>query len=76
MYFLFKDPLLSIYQIRKTFEQEQNFITPLLVLDFEFWDAWETCSLAITLECPYWKYFAYLALFNLNTLPTDLNSQQ
>ena len=37
MYFLFQDRLVTIYQIKKTFEEKHGDIFPQIVINFEFW---------------------------------------
>ena len=48
MYFLFQDRLVTIYQIKKTFEEKHGDIFPQIVINFEFWDTWENDSLILT----------------------------
>ena len=46
MYFLFQDRLVTIYQIKKTFEEKHIF--PQIVINFEFWDTGENDSVILT----------------------------
>ena len=48
MYFLFQNRLATIYQIRKTFEENHGVIFPQIITKFEFWDTWENESVILT----------------------------
>ena len=48
MYFLFQDRLVTIYQIKKTFEENHGDIFPQIGINFEFWDTWENDSVILT----------------------------
>ena len=75
MYFLFQDRLVTIYQIKKTFEENQGDIFPQIVINCEFWDIWENDSVILTPHLFYWNYFVYLAQFNPNSLRNELDQQ-
>ena len=68
MYFLFQDRLVTIYQIKKTFEEQHGDIFPQIVINFEFWENWENDTVILTPHSLYWNYFVYLAQFDLNSL--------
>ena len=72
MYFLFQDRLVTIYQIKKTFEEQHGDIFPQIVIIFEFWDTWENDTVILTPHSLYWNYFAQ---FNPNSLPNELDQQ-
>ena len=59
MYFLFQDRLVTIYQIKKTFEKNHGDIFPQIVINFEFWGTWENDSVILTPPSLYWNYFVY-----------------
>ena len=75
MYFLFQDRLVTIYQIKKTFEENHGDIFPQIVINFEFWDTWENNTVILTPHSLYWNYFVYLAQFDPNSLPNELDQQ-
>ena len=73
MYFLFQDGLVTTYQKKKTFEENYGDIFPQIVTNFEFWDTWQNDIL--TPHSLYWNYFVYLAQFDPNSLPNELDQQ-
>ena len=75
MYFLLQDRLVTIYQIKKTFEENNEDIFLQIIIKFEFWDTWENNSVILTTHSLYWNYFVYLAEFDLNSLPNELDQQ-
>ena len=48
MYFLFQDRRVTIYQIKKTFEENHRDIFHQIVSKFKFWDTWENNSVILT----------------------------
>ena len=75
MYFLFQAGLVTIYQIKKTFEENHGDIFPQIVMNFEFWDIWINDSVILTPHSLYWNFFVYLAQFEPNSLPNELVQQ-
>ena len=75
MYFLFQDRLVTIYQIKKNFEENHGDIFPPIVINFEFWDTCENDTVVLTPHSLYWSYFVYLAQFEPNNLPNELDQQ-
>ena len=73
--FLFQDRLVKIYQIKKTFEEKHGDIFPQIVINFEFWDTWKNDSVILTPHSLYWNYLVYLAHFEPNSLPNELDPQ-
>ena len=68
MYFLFQDRLVTIYQIKKIFEESHGDILPQIVINFEFWDTWENDTVILNPHSLYWNSFVYLAQFDPNSL--------
>ena len=75
MYFLFQDRPVTIYQTKNTFEENHGDSFPQIVIKFEFWDSWENDSVILTPQSLYWNYFVYLAQFEPNSLPNELDQQ-
>ena len=75
MYLLFQDRLFAIYQIKKKFDENQGDIFLQIVVKFELWDTWENDWFILNPHSLYWNYFVYLAQFDPNSLPNELDQR-
>ena len=72
MYILFQDRLVAIYQIKKTFEENHGDIFLQIVIKFELW---YTCENDRFILNPHSLNWNYLAQFDSNSLPNELDQQ-
>ena len=75
MIFLYNNCLIQIQFLKKLLTTENDQITPLLVLQFEYLETWTDDSLTLSPASPYWTFFTDLCntLDITNPIPFDLD---
>ena len=61
--------------MKKTFQENHGHIFLKLIKTSSFGDNWENDSVILNLHSLYWIYFVYLAQFDPNSLPNELDQQ-